>query len=145
MVDAAGRVVGLNTHRAGDGFYLALPTDAAFAARVDALARGETPRRVRLGVALAPPPVARRLRGAVGLDDRDGLLIRAVDDDGPAARADLRAGDLIVAVDGTPVASVDDLLAALEQAGDRVDVDVVRGAEERRVTVSFDPPEPSAD
>ena len=58
LVDGAGRLVGLNTNRIGEGFYLALPADAALKARVDALARGETPSRERLGVAIAPSHVA---------------------------------------------------------------------------------------
>ncbi|MGH9918645.1 MAG: S1C family serine protease, partial [Nitrososphaerales archaeon] len=65
LVDEEGRLVGINTHRLGDGFYLAIPADAQLRARVDALARGESPRRRYLGLALLPPPAARRLRAAV--------------------------------------------------------------------------------
>ncbi|MGA2522263.1 MAG: trypsin-like peptidase domain-containing protein, partial [Acidimicrobiales bacterium] len=62
VVDVAGRLVGIDTHRVGDGFYVALPADEALRARVEALGRGEVPRRPRLGIALAPSHVARRLR-----------------------------------------------------------------------------------
>ena len=59
LVDAAGQLVGLNTNRIGEGFYLALPADAALRERVDALARGESPaaaaRRRRRAVARRPP------------------------------------------------------------------------------------------
>ena len=72
LVDAEGRLVGLNTNRIGEGFYLALPADAALKARVEALGRGESPRAPRLGVAIAPSHVARRLRRSVGLPDRAG-------------------------------------------------------------------------
>ncbi len=81
VVDVAGRLVGIDTHRVGDGFYLALPADERAPARVEALGRGEVPRRPRLGIALAPSHVARRLRRSVGLPEREGLLVRAVEDE----------------------------------------------------------------
>ena len=62
VVDAAGALLGINTNRVGDGFYLAMPADADLATRIDALGRGESPSRPRLGVALAPSHAARRLR-----------------------------------------------------------------------------------
>lgn len=140
VVDGGGRLVGINTHRPGEGFYLALPAGTDLKARVDALARGESPRRVRLGVALAPPKVARRLRHAVGLPPRDGLLVHAIEESGPAARAGIRRGDLIVSVGGTPVTTVEELAAALVSAGEAgsADLVVVRGAEELSVAVQFD-------
>ena len=109
VVNANGQLVGINTHRKGDGFYLALPLSAGLKGRVESLARGEVPHRVRLGVALAPAGVARRLRQAVGLPHRDGLLVHAVEPDGAAARAGVRQGDLIVSVGGRPVSSLEDL------------------------------------
>jgi len=84
LLDLDGRLVGLNTHRLGEGFYLALPATAAFQARARALAAGESPRGRRLGVGLAPVPVARRLRRAVGLPDAEGLLVRLVEEGSPA-------------------------------------------------------------
>jgi len=142
VVDVTGRLVGLNTHRLGEGFYLAVPATAELRARLDRLARGEAPTRRRLGVGLAPGRAARELRRAVGLPERDGLLVRAVEEDSPAGRAGIRTGDLLVAVAGQPLATVDDLFDALEATGDRptVDVTVVRGAEEQTVTVEFGEP-----
>lgn len=141
VLDADGRVVGVNTHRVGDGFYLARVSDPALRARVDELLAGRSVRRRRLGVAVAPPEVAERLRRAVGLDDeRPGLLVRAVDQDGPAAAAGVSEGDLLVAAGDTALTSVDDLAAALDAAdSDEVALTVVRGADERTVTVSFAP------
>lgn len=140
VLDADGRLVGINTHRPGEGTYLALPASAELQARVDALAQGQAPRRVRLGVALAPTKVARRLRQAVGLPDREGALVHDIDDAGPAARSGVRRGDLIVSVAGRPVTGVDDLTSALAQAeeGAPVSLVVVRGVEEVLVDVHFD-------
>jgi serine protease Do len=90
-----GRVIGIDTHRRGDGFYLAIPASVALADRIAALRRGEAPARRHLGVAVAPADVARRLRSAVGLDDRDGVLVRHVEEDSVAARAGVLVGDLI--------------------------------------------------
>lgn len=137
VVDGRGRLVGINTARLGEGFYLAIPADAELRARIDALAAGQSKETPRLGVGLAPAAVARKLRRAVGLPERDGLLVRVVEEGSPADRAGIRQGDLIVAVGGEPVASVDDLFAALEDAGEGVDLTVVRGTDEVDVHVSF--------
>src|SRR5918997_6108698 len=69
LVDTAGRLLGLNAVRREGGLILAVPADASVRARVDALARGEAAERPRLGVALAPPRHAGRLRSAVGLPE----------------------------------------------------------------------------
>jgi len=139
VVDAAGRLLAVDTHRVGEGSYLAIVADAELRARVEALGRGESPRRRRLGVAIAPPHVARRLRRSVGLPEREGLLVLGVEEGGPAARAGLSKGDFVVAVDDRPVASVDDLAAALAAAaeGAPVQLAVVRGADELTVAVDL--------
>ena len=136
MVDAEGRLLAFNTHRLGDGFYLAVPASADLRQRVDALARGEYSQRARLGVALTSPHAARRIRAAAGLPERDGLLIRAVEEGSPAERAGLRKGDLIVAAGGQPVVTGDDLFAALDAAaGGTLRLRVLRQLEEVDVDV----------
>jgi S1-C subfamily serine protease len=137
LVDVEGRLLGLNAVRRDGGFILALPADAALRRRVEALARGEGGERPRLGVALAPPRVARRLRAAVGLAERDGLLVRAVVDGSPAAEAGLERGDLLVRAGDRELASMDDLFDALDLAGDALPLVVVRGTEERELQVPF--------
>ena len=139
IVDAAGSLVGLNTNRVGEGFYLAIPADAELASRVEALAKGESPNRARLGVALAPAHAARRLRAAVGLPERDGLLVRSVQEGSPAANAGLHQGDLIAAVGGQPLTSHDQLFEALDTAAaaGSLELAIVRGVEELTVPVRF--------
>jgi serine protease Do len=137
VVDAAGQLLGINTNRLGEGFYLAMPADEALRGRIDALGRGESTTPPRLGVAIAPGHVARRLRRAVGLPDVEGLLIREVTEPSPAARAGLAQGDLIVAVAGQPVRTADDLFDALPAAGGTVELSIVRGVDERAVQVLF--------
>jgi len=89
VTDATGQLVGINTNRLGEGFYLAIPADDALRGRIEALGRGESATPPRLGVAIAPGYVARRLRRAVGLPEAEGLLIREVTDPSPASRVGL--------------------------------------------------------
>ena len=135
LLDASGQLVGINTNRIGEGFYLALPADAALRSRVDALGRGESPERPRLGVAVAPSHVARRMRRSVGLPERDGILVRGVEDGSLAAAAGIEAGDLIVEAGGKPITDADDLHAALATLELPFEVKVVRGTDERTVQV----------
>ncbi len=139
LFDTDAKLVGINTHRIGEGFYLAIPADAQLRTRVEALARGESPRRRYLGLSLLPARAARRLRAAVGLPERDGLLVRDVDGEGPAAQAGVRAGDLLVEAGGRPLHSPDDLFDALGALGDgeTLGVRVVRGAEELELEIAF--------
>lgn len=147
LVDAEGRLVGLNTHRLGEGFYLALPADADLRGRVDALVSGQHLRTRRLGIVIVPGPQAARLRQRVGLPATPGLLVRAVAEGSPAAQAGIAEGDLVTALDGAPVPSVDALWDALDAAADRptVEVTVLRGVDERTVTVTFGEPDAPAE
>jgi serine protease Do len=141
VLDSNGQLLAINTNRLGEGFYLAIPADEALRGHADALGRGETTTTPRLGVALAPGHVARRLRRAVGLPDTDGLLIREVIEASPAASAGLASGDLIVAAAGQPTRTADDLFDALAAAhGGALELKIVRGADERTIVVTFTEP-----
>ena len=138
VLNAAGQLLGINTNRLGEGFYLAIPADEALRGRVDALAHGQSAAPPRLGIAVAPGHVAKRLRRAVGLPDTEGLLIRDVAEASPAARAGLAQGDLIVGAAGRPVRTIDDLFDALQAGpGRTIELTVVRGTDERAIQVVF--------
>ena len=140
LVDPDGNLLGLNSLRLDGGLILAVPAGAAVKERILLLARGEAAAPHRLGVAIAPPRVARRLRSAVGLPERDGLLVRAVEDGTPGAEAGVEAGDLIVAAAGTPMGNVEALYTALDSvpaAGGELELTLVRGTDERTVTATF--------
>jgi serine protease Do len=139
VVDGDGHLVGINTHRLGEGFYLAIPADDALKQRVDTLAKGETPKRLKLGVAIAPADVARRLRRAVGLSEVDGLLVRGVEENSAAAAAGIKEGDLITQAGGRNVRTADDLYSALDAAvsSGKLALHVLRGTEELTVDVGF--------
>src|SRR4051812_24785588 len=111
LLDADGRLIGVNLIRLDGGLIVAVDT-VALADEIERLGRGEAPARRRLGIAVAPAHVARRLRRAVGLPDATGILVRGVEDGSPAATAGLQRGDLLVELNGKPLERIDDLYAA---------------------------------
>ncbi len=137
VANAAGQVVGLNTHRTGRGFYVARPIDESLQSTIADLAAGKSVVRPRLGVALAPPEVAAKLRASVGLPEREGLLVRGVEPDGPAANAGIVEGDLLVAAGDTALVSIEALHDVLADAGETLSLTVVRGNDERTVEITF--------
>jgi len=135
LVDAGGAVLGLNALRTDPGFLFATAT-AAVRPAVERILAG-SPEPERLGVAVAPAGVARRLRRAVGLPDHEGLLVREVIPESIAERAGLAVGDLIVRLGEATVGSIDELFAALARVDGPVAVAVVRGAEELELQAAF--------
>jgi serine protease Do len=138
LLTSDGKLLGINTIRVDGNLILALPV-AALRERVEALGRGEEKSAPRLGVAVAPPRVARRMRRAVGLPEREGLLVRGVQEGSPAAAAGIERGDLIAASGNKEIASVDELYAALDSLPEdgKLPLTVVRGTDERELEVSF--------
>jgi serine protease Do len=139
LVDGEGRLLGINSIRLDGGLILALAADASARSRVDRLAAGEEIRRPTLGIAVAPPYVARRLRRAVGLPEQAGVLVRAVKDDSPADQAGIERGDLIVAAGGEPVEGIDDLYTAIDAADGELALKTLRGTEEREAKLTLAP------
>jgi S1-C subfamily serine protease len=139
LVDLDGQLLGINTIRVDGGLILSIPADGELRDRVERLGRGEAPARLRLGVAIAPPRVARRLRRAVGLPERDGLLVRGVEEGSAAERAGIERGDLLVAAGERALDRVDGMYEALDaaRAEGKLALTVVRGTEERTVPVAF--------
>jgi S1-C subfamily serine protease len=135
LVDGFGHVVGVNTAVAGVGLGLAVPINDATRAIVFALMRDGRVRRAHIGVAVAPralPPSA-----AARLGRRHAVQILEVLGDGPAERAGLVRGDLLVALDGEPVADAGDVqrLMVAERIGASLTATVLRGGGERELTL----------
>ncbi len=131
LLDAAGRVIGVNsqiatggTSQGNVGIGFAVPSNTV-ADVIPRLERGETIRRPYLGLSTAA--------------GSGGAVVREATAGGPAARAGIRAGDVVVAVGGERVREPDDVAAAIQDAapGDRVDVEVRRDGEARTLTVEL--------
>lgn len=127
LVDVDGRLLGVNVIRLGSGFYQALPADDALWGRIARLTAGESVERPRIGVAVAPAWVAKRMRAAVGLSTEGGLLVREVVEASRAEQAGIAVGDLLLAVDGTPLEEPDDLADAIDRATDGLTISLLRG------------------
>ena len=110
LVDSAGRVVGVNTATIlpaqGICFAIGINTAKFVASR---LLRDGRIRRSFIGVSAQTVPVHRRVVRFYDLAKESGALVLSVEEKSPAQRAGLREGDVIVAVEGLPVAGVDDL------------------------------------
>ena len=139
LLDAEGRLLGVNALRLEGGLIVALGPGSGLREAVERIARGEESARPFLGVAVAPAHVSRRMRRAVGLPERDGLLVRGVEDSSPAARAGIARGDLIVAAAGEQVEGIDALHGALDAVAGNggLTLTIVRGTEEREVKVEL--------
>ena len=107
LADAEARVVGINTAVAGVGLGLAVPVNATTRKIISALMADGRVRRAYLGLAMMPGPVPAAWRERLGR--KTGLLVAQVVTGGPADRAGLRAGDLLLTVAGKPVAVSQDL------------------------------------
>ncbi|KWO46309.1 peptidase [Burkholderia sp. MSMB1459WGS] len=130
LFDLSGRVIAINSmifSKTGgyQGLAFAIPIDIALDVKDQLLRTGKVTRG-RLGVALQE--VSQALARSFGLASPDGALITMVEPDGPAARAGLKAGDVVLAVDGKPVAESADLLGMVAgmRAGRQADLLVWR-------------------
>jgi len=133
LADGRGRVVGINTAVAGVGLGLAVPINAATRRIVGALMAEGRFRRAYLGIAGGPRPLPPRLARELGR--RSGVEIAQVVEGGPADRAGMRAEDLIVELEGTPIEGMDDLQRVVvgEVIGRAVRAKVVRGGREHEL------------
>jgi S1-C subfamily serine protease len=138
LADSRGRVVGINTAVAGIGLGLAVPINAATQAIIAALIRDGRVRRAFLGVVGGTRPLRPALAERLGR--RRGLEVVQLLDGSPAAAAGVRAGDLIVELDGRPIEGVGDLQRSMvgEAVGRSIPVGLERDGSmiELRVTPS---------
>jgi S1-C subfamily serine protease len=139
LVTSAGQVIGVNTAiiAGGQGLSFAVPISTVVTV-LPALLRDGHVRRGYLGVAGQDVPLLRRVTRFHRLTQASGVLIISLEADGPARAAGLREGDIIVSLDGLPVATLDDLhrLLTEDRIGATATLGILRGAERLDVRVS---------
>ncbi len=135
LVDAEGRVVGVNSWHLGRGISRAIPVDAADEVVASLRTHGRI-RRAYLGVGTQPvrlpDPIKRQL------NQETGLLVITVEPQGAADRAGLMQGDTLVGLNGTLIGSLDDLFRAIRKldVGSTHSLKVVRAGEVRELKVT---------
>jgi serine protease Do len=137
LFNLRGQVIGINAVMAaeGKGIGFAIPIDAVKEVLPQLLATGRV-QRGRLGVTIQQ--VDEALAKALGLPKAEGALINEVEPGGPAARAGLEAGDVIIAVDKTPIEQAHDLprTIARHKPNTKVTLDVISKAKGHRVVTA---------
>lgn len=138
LVDSAGRVIGINTAiiAGAQGLCFAVAANTAQLVLGQLIRFGRV-RRAALGLTGQREAVPRRFARAHGIVQATGLLVAAVQPGGPADKAGIERGDLVLAVGGEPVTGVDVLLRWLtgERVGQPAEVLLLRRGDARRVTV----------
>jgi S1-C subfamily serine protease len=126
LADSRGRMVGVNTALAGVGVGLAVPINATTQQIIGTLMTQGRVRRAWLGIAGAQAPLPPVLAAKVGR--RVGVQVEQVVSSSPAETAGLRRGDILVAVDGSPIATSTDIQRLMVEGaiGQRVEVTVWR-------------------
>ena len=142
VADANGQVVGISeAYIPPQAGAVALGFAIPAATAVDVAEQLRTTGRARHAFAgLVPAPITAAIAGQLGLPSTEGVIVAGVADDGPAAAAGLRPGDVITAVDGEAARTPEDFLAALRghKPGDTLTL-TVRGPArpERQVTLTL--------
>ena len=126
LADATARVVGINTAVAGVGLGMAVPVNTTTRRIVSTLMRDGRVRRAYLGLVTVPAPLPAPWQERIGR--ASGLRVAEVVPGGPASRAGLRPGDLLLSAAGKPVAAAQDLqrLMFAEAIGKPLAITVMR-------------------
>ena len=134
LVNTEGEVLGLNTSGLTRGSSLTIPVKMAWRV-ADELAKHGSVKRGYLGVRTQPVEIP---EAALKRDQKTGLLVMWLEENGPAQKGGLFVGDTLVAIAGQPVSDPDDLFAALnsETVGKAVPVEVLRGGKAETVNVT---------
>ncbi len=138
LVDAAGRVAGLNTSLLARGVSAALPVDTIQRVAQAILTQGRV-RRGYLGVSTQSVGLPQALAQGLGLSQQMGLLVVGVEPGGPAERGGVMLGDLLIGLAGQAVQNADELQSQLspDRVGQPTPVRVIRGGQLRDLTVTI--------
>ncbi len=138
LVDAEGKVVGVNTSGFGRGIALTIPADYAWQV-ADQLAKNGAVRRGYLGVRSEAVEIGEAAKQALKRDQETGLLIVGVERKSPAEAGGLIVGDILVGAEGKPVPDHDALFAHLgsEAVDKSIPMEVLRGGQPATVNVTI--------
>lgn len=138
LVSSRGEVVGINTAviQGAQGICFAVASNTASFV-LGELVRHSRVRRAFIGISAQQTAIPRRLRLAAGLEQDSGVMVAAIEPSGPAARAGLAAGDIIVGLDQTVVTGADDLVRALtgDRIGRSVEATLLRAGQRQHVAL----------
>jgi S1-C subfamily serine protease len=120
LVDSQGRVIGINTAviMGAQGICFSVASNTALHVLTQILRHGRV-RRASLGIEGAQTHIPRHVARFAGTEQKSGVRVMAVITGGPAEAAEIKPGDLMIAIDGEPAEGIDDLLRLLNH--DRVD------------------------
>src|SRR6202165_2091387 len=120
LVSSAAEVIGINTAiiSGAQGICFAVASNTAQFVLSEIIRHGYV-RRAYIGVSAQTAPIPRRHAVLAGVENKMGALLAQIEPDGPAARAGLLPGDVVIKLDGVDVNGVDDLIRALDR--DRID------------------------
>lgn len=137
LINTEGEVLGLNTSGLTPGSSLAIPVKVAWRI-AEALAKHGSVKRGYLGVRTQPVEIPEAARTALKREQKSGLLVVWLEENGPAQKGGLFVGDTLIAVGGQPVSDPDDLFAALnsETVGKPIAVEVLRGGKPETISVT---------
>jgi len=137
LIDAEGEVLGLNTSGLGHGSSLTIPVKVAWRI-AEALSKHGSVKRGYLGVRTQPVEIPETARKTLNREQRLGLLVLWVEENGPAQTGGVFAGDTIIAVGGQTVNDPDGLFSALhsDTVGKSIDVEVLRGGKPETLKVT---------
>ncbi|MCQ2444337.1 MAG: Do family serine endopeptidase [Mailhella sp.] len=138
LINMSGEVIGINTaiSASGQGIGFAIPSNLA-SKIIDDLREGRKVSRGWLGVTIQD--LDENTAKALGIKGTKGAIIGSVMPDEPAARAGLKAGDVIVRVNGKAITGASELTRSIAglKAGSKADLVVMRGGEEVKTTVTL--------
>lgn len=137
LVDASGRVVGINSWTLSQGAGLAIPVETA-ASVAQALTQGGV-KRAYLGVSTQVVALPATVRAKLTSETDRGLMLTGIESDGPAEKSGLLIGDVLLHLDGSALSDTDTLLGELtsERVGKAGTFSLVRGGEIKDVAVTF--------
>ena len=138
LVDAHARVLGINTSALSRNIALAIPVSTVNRVVERLLEKGQM-NRGYLGLGMRPVPLPEALKTTLKLSADSGLIVVTVDPEGPGGKAGVLFGDVIVALENTPVGSVRDLQAFLdpELVGKIITISLIRGGQLVKVDVTI--------